>query len=295
MPYNPPEQYIKKFLPYLSETPDAQKYLREFNRDAAQWLIPLKKPLSDIESTALSDVYDAEVAYQDHLLYQLISTLESSYHKENSLVIFLSDHGEMLGEHGYMGHGFGVHEELIRVPLFMRVPYHLQGNRVESRVSITQLFYTVLDYYGFESVPMPYANEIDVQNQSLLRMPENEESLSSLMVSEAYSPENAIKIMQRHNPDLIDKYKTKDTHRAIYQNNQKMIAIEGLSKVLYNLASDPLETEPYIDERTISELSLFLEDYLEVAALHQKGTSKQKASLSDELIQKRMRDLGYLE
>ena len=122
LPYAPPERFIKEFVPYFNETPEAQHFMKNFNRNALQWLIPLMEPFSEIEAKTLSDMYDAEVAYQDHLLAQLISVLNSDFHKENSLVIFLADHGEMLGEHGYMGHGFGVHEELIHVPLFIRAP-----------------------------------------------------------------------------------------------------------------------------------------------------------------------------
>ena len=119
LPYAPPDEFVRKFVPYFHETPEAQQFMGNFNRKAWQWLIPLVEPFSDLESQTLSDMYDAEVAYQDHLLGQLLETLNTDYHRENTMVVFMADHGEMLGEHGYMGHGFGVHEELVHVPLFM--------------------------------------------------------------------------------------------------------------------------------------------------------------------------------
>ena len=295
MPYAPPESFVKKFLPYFSETPEAQHFMRDFNRNAAQWMIPLSKPFNAVESVTLSDMYDAEVAYQDHLLAQLIENLNSDYHRENSLVIFLADHGEMLGEHGYMGHGFGVHEELIRVPLFMRMPELSQGHRVSQRVSITQLFYTVLDYFGYESLSMPYADEVDIRCQSLLQMMSRDECSPVNVISEAYGPENALRIMRRRSPELIERFKADRPHRAVYDGDEKMVAVGGVSEVLYQLAKDPDEVHPYQDEEHIEALSKVLDAYLELSEARRSGTSKKKISLKDDIVQQRLRDLGYLE
>jgi len=295
LPYSPPDEFVCKFVPYFYETPEAQQFMRDFNRRAMQWLIPLIEPFKKIESATLSDMYDAEVAYQDHLLAQLFSVLDSNYHRDNSMVIFLADHGEMLGEHGYMGHGFGVHEELIRVPLFIRVPGVAGGTRIETRVSLTQVFYTVMDYFGFDSVSMPYADEVDVSCKSLLRLGGRGECISMPVVAEAVAPENALRIINKHAPELMDRFHADHTYRAVYQGDKKMIAIEGLSRVLYNLAGDPNEERPYQDEHRINELAKILDAYLELAETRRNGFTKQKISLKDDLIQQRLRDLGYLE
>ena len=295
MPYSPPQSYIREFAPYFHETPEARDFIRSFNRKAMQWLIPLKEPLEEIESTTLSDMYDAEVAYQDHLLGELINSLNTRYHRENTMVIFLADHGEMLGEHGYMGHGFGVHEELIRVPLFMRLPDLKSGKRVPNRVSITQLFYTILDYFGFETVAMPYAEEIDVRQQSLLKAKNKTLNNPVNVIAEGFAPENALKIMRRHVPSAIHKYAADRVHRAVYQGDEKMIWIEGLSKVLYHLDQDPLEAAPINDDDHLMALSQVLDSYLELASVRRSGTTRQKISLQDKIIQQRLRDLGYME
>ena len=295
MPYNPPDAFLKQFAPYFHESPEAQHFMQGFNRKAMQWLIPLVKPFTEVESSTLSDLYDAEVAYQDHLLSQLIEELNSPYHREHSMVIFLADHGEMLGEHGFMGHGFGVYEPLIRVPLFIRFPELDQPQRIERRVSITQLFYTVLDYFGFESVPMPYADAVDVGCQSLLQIKNFKGCPQSPLITEAYPPENALRIMRNHHPGLIEQYQAENTRRAVYNDNEKMIVVEGLTNVLYNLAGDPDETQPYSEEVRIGALAKELDTYLDLAATRRKGLLNRKISLKDEIIQQRLRDLGYLE
>jgi uncharacterized sulfatase len=295
LPYSPPDEFVRQFVPYFYETPEAQRFMRDFNRKAMQWLIPLAEPFNDIESSTLSDMYDAEVAYQDHLLAQLFSVLDSNYHRDNSMVIFLADHGEMLGEHGYMGHGFGVHEELIHVPLFIRVPGLDAGKRIGRRASLTQVFYTVLDYFGFDSVSMPYAEEVDVKCQSLLRINNREECKPVHLVSEAYPAENALSTIKRHAPELMDRFHADHTYRAVYQGDEKMIAVEGLSRVLYNLAGDPHEDQPYQDGSRMDDLAKVLDAYLDLVETRRDGFTKRKISLKDDLVQQRLRDLGYLE
>ena len=295
LPYSPPEKFVKAFVPYFYETPEAQKFMQHFNRKALQWLIPLMEPFTELEARTLSDMYDAEVAYQDHLLNQLLSELDSSYHRENSLVVFLADHGEMLGEHGYMGHGFGVHEELVRVPLFMRIPGMGQAKRIKQRVSITQVFHSILDYFGIESIAMPYANEVDIGCHSLLRIRERDECPPAYAISEAYPPENALQIMRRRAPELIERFNADHVQRAIYHEDIKMITVEGISKALYDLASDFTEIEPYQNQNQMRIMDRELEAYLELSHSHNNPAPKEKVSLKDEIIQQRLRDLGYLE
>ena len=295
LPYSPPDEFVQKFVPYFYETPEAQQFMREFNRKAMQWLIPLIEPFSELEAATLSDMYDAEVAFQDHLLAQLIEVLDSSYHRENSMVIFMADHGEMLGEHGFMGHGFGVYEELIRAPLFMRVPGLDSPGKVQNPISTTQVFHTVLDYFGFESLSMPYAEEVDVRSQSLLRMLEKRDATPVHVVSEAYAPENAVDIMHKHTPELLERHHADRARRAVYQGDEKMIQVEGISKLLYDLAGDPTEGHPYQNASRIDALTKALDTYLELSASRRNSSTSRKIVLDDEIIQKRLRDLGYLE
>jgi arylsulfatase A-like enzyme len=295
LPYTPPDAFVKKFVPYFRETPEAQQFMHAFNRKAMQWLIPLVEPFQEIEAATLSDMYDAEVAYQDHLLNRLISVLDSDYHRENSMVIFLADHGEMLGEHGYMGHGFGVYEELVRVPLFIRLPEVNGGRQVEKRVSLTQVFYSVLDYFGVDSLAMPYADDVDVRTNSLLHVKDNDEVPSNFLVSEAYAPENALRIINRHAPDLIERLNIDRTQCAVYQRDEKMIIVEGLSRMLYDLAGDVSEGNPYQDSERIGGFTKALDTYLEIAAGRRKNATNNKFLLKDEVIKQRLRDLGYLE
>jgi len=52
----------------------------------------------------------------------LIKVLEETKEFEKSLIIVMSDHGQLLGEHGRLGHGVFLYDELLRVPLLIKYP-----------------------------------------------------------------------------------------------------------------------------------------------------------------------------
>lgn len=63
--------------------------------------------------------YHAEVAAMDAYLGRLLERLRQSGRDRDTLLVFLSDHGEEFGEHGYFGHGRSVYEPALRVPLLI--------------------------------------------------------------------------------------------------------------------------------------------------------------------------------
>jgi arylsulfatase A-like enzyme/Flp pilus assembly protein TadD len=69
-----------------------------------------------------SHLYDGEIAYADHELGRLITWLRLNQLYDNSLIAFLSDHGESLGEHGEHEHGFFVYNATVHVPLIVKLP-----------------------------------------------------------------------------------------------------------------------------------------------------------------------------
>jgi len=77
-----------------------------------------------------------------------ISKLDEHGLTDNTLVVFLSDHGEMLGSHGMTSKNI-FYEESVHVPLLMRLPGTIAaGTRIEDPVSTRDTFPTVLDYLG---------------------------------------------------------------------------------------------------------------------------------------------------
>ncbi len=67
--------------------------------------------------------YDNEVAWFDLQFGLFLAELKRNALYDPSWIIFLSDHGEMLGEHDYFGHERGLYEELLQVPLIFKYPH----------------------------------------------------------------------------------------------------------------------------------------------------------------------------
>ncbi|MEX1309820.1 MAG: sulfatase [Candidatus Sulfomarinibacteraceae bacterium] len=94
-------------------------------------------------------LYDAEIAANDASFGRLLDLLEEVGELEDTLVIFTSDHGEAFGEHGTWTHGLDLHNEVLAVPLVMRLPGAASpGRRVTTPVQHIDLLPTILDRCG---------------------------------------------------------------------------------------------------------------------------------------------------
>jgi arylsulfatase A-like enzyme len=106
-------------------------------------------PYAPPPAFAAGDPYDGEVAYADALVGRLIAALVAAGHHDNATIIFLSDHGEGLGDHGEDEHGMFLYRETIQVPLIIRLPGGASaGRRVAEPVQHIDLVPTVLDLIG---------------------------------------------------------------------------------------------------------------------------------------------------
>lgn len=93
--------------------------------------------------------YNGEVAYVDFVLGKLLNYMEEKNLFDNTLVVFTGDHGESLGEHGEMTHGFFAYNTTIWIPLIISIPGVRQG-QVEQYVSHIDIFPTVCDVLHIE-------------------------------------------------------------------------------------------------------------------------------------------------
>ncbi|MCP4610935.1 MAG: sulfatase-like hydrolase/transferase [Planctomycetes bacterium] len=82
----------------------------------------------------------------DDWIGEILNTLDKNGLAENTMVIFTSDHGEMLGTHGLREKNV-FYEESAHIPLLIRLPDKIKRNtRVNGYVSLVDLFPTILDY-----------------------------------------------------------------------------------------------------------------------------------------------------
>jgi arylsulfatase A-like enzyme len=96
----------------------------------------------------LRALYDAEVEHVDRAIGRLLARLEALGLYEDTLVVVTSDHGEEFLEHDRLEHGHTLYEELLLVPMMVKLPGATRGRRVPHRVSNQSLFPTILELAG---------------------------------------------------------------------------------------------------------------------------------------------------
>jgi arylsulfatase A-like enzyme len=298
-PFSAPRNFVDTFVPYFREERAARDFMRSFNAQAVRWITPMDKPFSELEARTLNDMYDAEVAYQDHLLADLLAALDRPEHRANTMVTLVADHGEMLGEHQMMGHSFGVYQELVHVPLMIRFPEQTTGRRVAAPVSTTRLFHTVLDVAGAALDEAAHGPAAEVIGQSLVGEGLDAHRSGFDVVSEAYPPEFALNIVQAHAPNLMEKSRCQATHWAMYEDWHKLIHIEDVGDTLFALDADPRELQALasgLEVECVRRMTVRLEAFLERARGRRSGSRERRmAELDDKVVRQRLRSLGYLD
>ncbi len=90
--------------------------------------------------------YDSEIGYVDKHIGELLDRFDEHGLTNDTLVVLVSDHGEGLGEHGFVGHGRWLTESVVRIPWIMKLPGTIApGAVVEHNVSTLDIAPTILD------------------------------------------------------------------------------------------------------------------------------------------------------
>jgi arylsulfatase A-like enzyme len=184
--------------------------------------VPTAIPLNEGGLGMLMSLYYGLVKEMDDHVGRLLAALERTGHAHNTVVVFTSDHGEMLGSHGNLAKSV-FFEEAFRVPLLVRWPARIRaGTVIEEPATGADLAPTLLDLAG-----------IDVPSQMHGR------SLRSALLGESSrSPEFAYGSLGE------DEYLT----RSFRSQETKLILGRGRPQ-LYDLLADPGETHNLLDPR----------------------------------------------
>jgi arylsulfatase len=114
------------------------------------------------DDRTLQAAYYAMIKLVDDQVGRMLEALDASGQRHNTVVIFMSDHGEMLGDHGLIQKGCRFYEGLVRVPLILSWPGNFSaGLRSDALVELLDVMPTLMDLAG-EPVPSR------VQGRSLL-------------------------------------------------------------------------------------------------------------------------------
>jgi arylsulfatase A-like enzyme len=115
--------------------------------ESMEELRTLTPPPDEGERRFVRDLYDEEVRFTDSGIGTVLRAIDRLGLRDDTIVVLVADHGEEFYERGWLGHTRTLHEELVRVPLILRVP-GAGPAVVRESVSLAGLMPTLLDLLG---------------------------------------------------------------------------------------------------------------------------------------------------
>jgi len=142
-PLNPPQRFIDQFdpaqmpLPVLSDQEQMAEFLKGHSDDHWRRVVAH---------------YLALVSHVDDCVGQILATLDACGLADDTIVVFTSDHGEYLGDHGRVGKGMPGQDCIARVPMLMRFPGRFpEGKVVDDLIEAVDWTPTMLHYAAVQA------------------------------------------------------------------------------------------------------------------------------------------------
>lgn len=222
-------------------------------------------------NTGLSGLYDGEIAFTDEQIGRVNSWAAENNLDKKTIFLIIGDHGEGLGNHGELAHGYYIYDYAVQVPFIIVTPFEkLEDIRIASQVRTVDLYPTLLEMIG---IPVPK----EIQGESLLDMIFN---LSNRKSFYAYSESLSPNIHYGWSP----LYSLRNTQYKY---------IDAPRPELYDLTQDPEEMNNLRDKfpKRVIEFKEALDSLIEQTS--SQAPQPEAANLDQETLQ-RLAALGYI-
>jgi arylsulfatase A-like enzyme len=199
--------------------------------------------MSDRDLEAISGMYDAALWGLDHATGQLLHELESRELLDETVVVLVSDHGEMLGEHGLLGHEYALYQELVHVPLIVRYPQVFPaGRRVEAPVQLNDLYGSLLQLAGVTPpTDLPAAGR--EHSYGLVDAVEGGHTDRPLLAEYLEPKEERLRVVMRRSPEAdIDPTPWLQPLRSWLRGDWKLVWAGDSPRGLFELSADAAES-----------------------------------------------------
>jgi len=238
-------------------------------------LVAARLPDSKRDSQHIEALYDGEILYTDFNIKRILGTLEAAGRLDDTVVIFVSDHGEEFAEHGRFGHNKTLYEEVIHIPLIIRYPERIAaGTRTDSLVSLVDLAPTILDLCGLPADATHWGRSLTPLFEPGGQLPPRSAPLEL--------------IFGRPIPG-----QKREPMQGLHAGDHKVVRNRpGESPIVFDLVEDPLERRalevPKTDPRVRKARKLWKQLAKQAEAL-----PRQEGELPEELADD-LRAVGYL-
>ncbi|MDG2389695.1 MAG: sulfatase-like hydrolase/transferase [Planctomycetaceae bacterium] len=234
-PFIPPKSYADQFDPQQMPGP----YFRDSDLKQQQKLASLdfqddlKTPEEHNAFRKQADYY-AMIKQIDDQFARILDYLDETGQRENTVIIFTSDHGESLGDHGLMYKGCRFYEGLVRIPLIFSWPGQFQADlKADGLVEMLDLTSTIVELAGLEQPDY-------MQGRSLI----------PVLTGEA-DPEHFRKFVRSEYFDALDPFFTggTGTFGTMYRTERYKLCMYHNKNLgeLYDLQVDPWEFDDLWD------------------------------------------------
>jgi arylsulfatase A-like enzyme len=268
VPYRPPSEFLAMYDPAPYRGPisfDGDPTLLENVKSGRIRLQPRDRE-------RLEALYDGEISYHDVHFNALLDALARRDLLEDTVIVFTADHGEEFWDHGSVGHGHNVYQELLHIPMIVHAP-GLEAARIEDPVGLVDVVPTVLDALH-EPVPE------NLSGQSMLPL---------LAAEDAVAPRYSVSgFMDGWRTILIGRYKL--VHRTASRF------------ALYDLDNDPNEDTDVARDRPIATrlargmLGMMLARSSDpIVRAREPVRHRPEATQVDPELEEQLRALGYVD
>ena len=233
--------------------------------------------ITSAQQNHYKSLYDRAVQYIDGQIGHLLDYLDKSGHAENTVIIIVSDHGEEFLERTHWGHvETNLYDEIVKVPLIIRLPGLADGQVVQHQVRTLDIMPTILRLC---SCPLPD----ELEGCSLIPLWSGNES--------QYDGVIAISERWRDEGDLSHIISLRTDNFKYIWNDQN-----PNQPSLYNLQIDPEEKINVVTQylETAGKFQSIIDQHRQRVAETMPIGKVAKPGLDKEVLE-RLRGLGYLE
>jgi arylsulfatase A-like enzyme len=244
---------------------------------AGHWQIPSEA------LERMRHLYSRAAAYVDHWIADALEALDQRGILDQTLVIVTADHGENFGEHGLIGHGFGVNEALVNVPLVAAGP---GAPDPAGTLSLAELPWVIASAAGIEDHPWAAAELPDgVAVSQFDRMGPSDHPRVRDFAKRWGLDDEAVGRLTASFTSVTD-----GRRKLVMRNEDELL--------LYDLERDPAELaplDPVHADDSFADLRAVLEHPSVIATPAAVGNGAAEASDEElEALERQMKLLGYL-